>query len=108
MQPRDPGPDPIQETPLATFEECKEAVNSKVATPLQQFIYDNEPAGNQDELDFRDGLLRVWQAAYSAGMTAQSEKDAKLVFGQIKADRRDVTNELLAQLAADIRKGDGE
>lgn len=44
---------------LPSHEECGEAVSSDLATPLHQFIYDNEPAGKEDEKAFRIGLVNM-------------------------------------------------
>lgn len=48
-------------TSLPTFNECEKANEAGHATVLQQFIYENEPQGLRDELDFRDKLLAVIQ-----------------------------------------------
>lgn len=44
---------------LPTFEESETACEAGEGTPLHQFIYDNEPAGERDEAQFRDGLTRA-------------------------------------------------
>ncbi|HXU93374.1 MAG TPA: hypothetical protein VFP33_06930 [Gallionella sp.] len=44
---------------LPTFAEAALAVDSDSATPLQQFIYENEPAGEEAEKQFRDGLRAI-------------------------------------------------
>lgn len=44
---------------LPSHEECGEAVSSDLATPLHQFIYDNEPAGREEGKAFRIGLVNA-------------------------------------------------
>jgi hypothetical protein len=44
---------------LPSYEECETAVKLRRANPLQQFIVDNEPAGERKEKEFRDGLSEL-------------------------------------------------
>lgn len=44
---------------LPSWADCELAVGDGQATALQQFIYDNEPAGKSDALMFRMQLLNV-------------------------------------------------
>jgi len=49
---------------LPTFEEASQAVDKENANVLEQFVYDNEPAGFKDSTLFRKGLVAVinWAA----------------------------------------------
>ena len=44
---------------LPTFTECSDLVDKDQANPLEVFIYENEPAGNEDSNEFRKGLIDV-------------------------------------------------
>ena len=43
-------------TTIPTWEEARDAVAFGKATPLEIFIWNNEPAGTKDEQLFRQGL----------------------------------------------------
>ena len=38
---------------LPSWAECKEAVDNSSASPIQEFIYEQEPAGINESLTFR-------------------------------------------------------
>lgn len=77
---------------LPDWEECAAAVVAQTATPLQEFIYDNEPAGPHDEV-FRSQLFAILAAAraqaladavhylqeYAATIEPVYEKDAATI-----------------------------
>lgn len=44
---------------LPQWDECREAIKSGEATALHIFLYNQEPAGNEAENEFRLGLLAV-------------------------------------------------
>jgi hypothetical protein len=44
---------------LPTFTETISLVENHIATPLENFIYENEPAGNEDSYIFRSGLINL-------------------------------------------------
>ena len=44
---------------LPTFGDADTAVTLGTATSLEQFIFDNEPAGNEDSFEFRNGLINL-------------------------------------------------
>jgi len=44
---------------LPSHKECQDAVEAGEDTALHKFIYDQEPAGREDEEEFRKGLLDV-------------------------------------------------
>jgi hypothetical protein len=42
---------------LPEWDDCKAAVDAGEATPIQEFIYNNEPAGDRDSRLFRKQLV---------------------------------------------------
>jgi hypothetical protein len=44
---------------LPDYCQCEAAVQNGVANPLQKFIYENEPAGLEDEAQFRKELSEL-------------------------------------------------
>jgi hypothetical protein len=67
---------------LPTWEECEIAVRDGVSNPLQEFIYENEPAGDQDEHQFRHELGRL--VAYLMGGPGET----RVLDNRTKADRK--------------------
>jgi hypothetical protein len=55
---------------LPTWDECEAAIKAETATPLQEFICNNEPAGENDEQEWRKGL--------AAALTAVREECAQI------------------------------
>lgn len=89
---------------LPTWEECDAATASLTATPLQQFIYDNEPAGPHDEV-FRDQLSVILAAArqeafaLGVGMSA----DTLALWLHDSSLDKDEIDELVPHMQARIR-----
>lgn len=52
---------------IPTFEEAEWLLRNGEATPLDEFVYNNEPEGELEEQDFRKGLREliefIWQSA---------------------------------------------
>lgn len=44
---------------IPTFQEAYTLVEAKNFTALDRFVFDNEPDGEEDEREFRDGLQAV-------------------------------------------------
>lgn len=49
---------------LPTFTEASKAVDLNNANPLEKFIFENEPAGNEDGFLFRVGLIDLLNYAH--------------------------------------------
>jgi hypothetical protein len=75
---------------LPTWDECEAAVDLNSADALQQFIYDNEPAGADIELKFREQLAAVVKYSYKQGW---NDREADLL---IAVDRIGAPDELTA------------
>lgn len=44
---------------LPTWKSCREAVTQGHATPLEEFIYEDEPADHEDVEEWRKRLLKL-------------------------------------------------
>jgi len=76
---------------LPTFEECEQAVKDNTATPLQQFIYDNEPNGKQETYRFRNAIsaiLKDYQTLVDASMSKVND---------LKEDIRELRSEAVSR-----------
>ena len=44
---------------LPNWEECKQKIESEETNPIERFIFNNEPAGNEAEKTFRHELSEL-------------------------------------------------
>ena len=61
---------------IPTWQEAKEAIESGSCTPLDVFVFDNEPAGDEDEKKFRLELQAAIDFVQSNATLPQSIQEA--------------------------------
>lgn len=55
---------------IPKWEDAAEAVKSETASPLDLFVYHNEPAGNPQDVEFRNKLQALLE--YVSGLTQRA------------------------------------
>ena len=55
---------------IPKWEDAAEAVKSETASPLDLFVYNNEPAGNPQDVEFRNQLQALLE--YVSGLTPRA------------------------------------
>lgn len=55
---------------IPNWEDAAEAVKSETASPLDLFVYHNEPAGNPQDVEFRNQLQALLD--YVSGLTPRA------------------------------------
>lgn len=60
---------------IPTFEEAEYLVKNGEATPLDQFVYEHEPAGELEEQEFRDDLLDLIEFVLQSVNSKEQERE---------------------------------
>lgn len=55
---------------IPKWEDAAEAVKNETASPLDLFVYHNEPAGNPQDVEFRNQLQALLE--YVSGLTQRA------------------------------------